>query len=829
MMSMVYENIENFITLICTVAGLLYCFSKYTERPKRVYLFLIVFFVSHLLSDYYWSIYVLVMGDYPKVSEFLAYLGWNLGYLSLFMAIFEYRREQGKYFNPIMLWPLVTNLPLLALYLRFGGIYNNIYQVGITTIIMMLCTGEILRYIRHKDQREFFPAMPLLILIFLIFEYGMWTASCFDWESELMNPYFYCSIISSVVSIFFVMAAGKRYKAETEEANSDRTIDVRFNTSVQIILAIIIFASCFVGYYIAKRIKENFSNISEINIPTNEIVLILFMISLLVVLIIFFFLYRVTANYRKSETKKHGINVAKRSRFNLIFIIMSTLILMVFAVVFNVTNYEKVAVTGLYEDGVNEIEKTAVDLENHLVIAESTLRVAADSVDLMVRKGRPSEEILDYLKNQTKRQSENFDENFTGIYAYIDGQYMDGTNWVPDAGFKPKEREWYKTAINGRGRIVMVSPYVDAQTGAIVVTIAKEISNRKIAGIPQERNVVCLDVMVGYIKSVIEKADIAGKGYGMVVNTDGFIIAHRDAANSGKNISEIKGIDGKDFLKKIENAEDGKAEIVIDEAECVLFVHPIRNQWYGVIVVNKEELLENVNIQLVVNGMVSFVTFILLSFFYFLGYKNEQNYRKRVEGLNIQIATALAAAIDAKDTYTNGHSTRVAKYSRMIAERYGYNEAELDEIYMMGLLHDVGKIGVPDGVINKTSKLTSDEFEEIKKHPVIGNRILETIEDNPKLTIGTRWHHERYEGGGYPDGIAGEDIPEEARIIAVADAYDAMTSRRSYRDTMSQEKVRAEIENGMGTQFDPVFAKIMLEMIDEDKDYTMREKYSEEG
>ena len=140
---------------------------------------------------------------------------------------------------------------------------------------------------------------------------------------------------------------------------------------------------------------------------------------------------------------------------------------------------------------------------------------------------------------------------------------------------------------------------------------------------------------------------------------------------------------------------------------------------------------------------------------------------------------------------------------------------------MMGLLHDVGKIGVPDEVINKPGRLTDEEFALIKKHPVIGSGILESIEERPYLSIGARWHHERYGGGGYPDGIHGEEIPEEVRIIAVADAYDAMTSSRSYRAVMPQEKVRAEIEKGMGTQFDPQFAKVMLQMIDEDKDYRL--------
>lgn len=193
------------------------------------------------------------------------------------------------------------------------------------------------------------------------------------------------------------------------------------------------------------------------------------------------------------------------------------------------------------------------------------------------------------------------------------------------------------------------------------------------------------------------------------------------------------------------------------------------------------------------------------------------------EQLFFHVVQSLASAIDAKDTYTNGHSERVAGYAKEIARRFGYEDAELYDIYIMGLLHDVGKIGVPSVIINKPGRLTDEEFAVIKTHPSIGAQILSNIKEMPELAVGARWHHERFGGGGYPDGISGDEIPEQARIIAVADAYDAMTSKRSYRDALPQEVVRSEIEKGRGTQFDPQFADIMLTMIDEDVDYRMRE------
>ena len=197
---------------------------------------------------------------------------------------------------------------------------------------------------------------------------------------------------------------------------------------------------------------------------------------------------------------------------------------------------------------------------------------------------------------------------------------------------------------------------------------------------------------------------------------------------------------------------------------------------------------------------------------------------KRSAHLSKQIMLALAQAVDAKDHYTNGHSQRVAAYSAEIARRMGKSKQEQDEIYSMGLLHDVGKIGVSEAIINKTSRLDDDEYAQIKKHTEIGHGILKVITEIPGLATGARWHHERYDGRGYPDGLSGVNIPEEARIICIADCYDAMTSNRSYSTVRDQSAVRAEIIRCKGSQFDPVIADVMIAMIDDDPDYKMSER-----
>ncbi|MCR5321814.1 MAG: HD-GYP domain-containing protein [Lachnospiraceae bacterium] len=201
-----------------------------------------------------------------------------------------------------------------------------------------------------------------------------------------------------------------------------------------------------------------------------------------------------------------------------------------------------------------------------------------------------------------------------------------------------------------------------------------------------------------------------------------------------------------------------------------------------------------------------------------------ENAKEKLGNLTKEVITAFANSIDAKDKYTHGHSSRVAEYSKRLAAMKGKTEQECDEIYYAGLLHDIGKIGIPESIIAKEGKLTQEEYETIKQHPVFGGQILGSINEFPYLKIGACGHHERYDGKGYPDGLKGNEIPEIARIISVADAYDAMSSKRSYRDPIPQQKVREEIVKGTGTQFDPEYARLMLHLIDEDLEYEMSER-----
>lgn len=202
----------------------------------------------------------------------------------------------------------------------------------------------------------------------------------------------------------------------------------------------------------------------------------------------------------------------------------------------------------------------------------------------------------------------------------------------------------------------------------------------------------------------------------------------------------------------------------------------------------------------------------------------------KLEKAYLDSIETLRYTVEAKDPYTRGHSDRVAEYSVLIGQKLNLCEEDLKTLRVGGLFHDIGKIGIPDSILLKDSKLTDDEYSEIKNHPSIGAHILCNAEVFKDIIPIVKHHHERYDGRGYPGKLQGEDIPYFARISAIADAFDAMTSKRTYRNSLPIEIVREEIEKNLGTQFDPQLGRIFLDIIDNEynKIEEIKEKYPAE-
>ena len=488
----------------------------------------------------------------------------------------------------------------------------------------------------------------------------------------------------------------------------------------------------------------------------------------------------------------------------LVILLFLSVILAYYAMLYSETREKIIA------RGELSAASSAEQIDKYLSKGIDTMKLACYTLDDMLRTGKTQKEIYEFLVSQSSAVKSTTAANSTGVYGFINGEYLDGTNWVPDDDYVPTERPWYTDAIANVGKVAVVDPYVDAQTNTVMITFAKTLCDIK--------SVAAMDFSIEDLQVIAESVAAEGKSdFEVVLDRKYQVIAHSDKSEVGKKYLSESGTFGNALVSQLRVSEGSNFSLRYDGGEYIVYTMEASNGWFCLSVSDATKEFSQLRITLLFTILSILLVLIILLIILIRSNKKQEQFTR----LSMHVVEALAAAIDAKDTYTNGHSGRVADYAKEISKRYGYSKKRQDEIYMMGLLHDVGKIGIPDAVINKPGKLTNEEYEIIKTHPATGAHILSKTKEMPRMAIGAHWHHERYDGKGYPDGLAGKEIPEEARIIAVADAYDAMTSRRSYRDVLPREFVRAEIAKGRDTQFDPAFADILLQMIDEDKEYRM--------
>ncbi len=206
---------------------------------------------------------------------------------------------------------------------------------------------------------------------------------------------------------------------------------------------------------------------------------------------------------------------------------------------------------------------------------------------------------------------------------------------------------------------------------------------------------------------------------------------------------------------------------------------------------------------------------ILLFFFPLLLARRSFELYTRMRKIYLDTIRTLAAAIDAKDPYTHGHSDRVSKMAVQLARKLDFLDSEIEYIEYAAILHDIGKIGIEDRILGKKDKLTDKEYERIKEHPVIGAGIIESIEFLKKCSKMVLYHHERFDGNGYPEGLKGEEIPKYSRLLSIVDSYDAMNSDRPYRKKLSPQDILKELEKESGKQFDPKMIKIFISLLEE--------------
>ena len=338
-----------------------------------------------------------------------------------------------------------------------------------------------------------------------------------------------------------------------------------------------------------------------------------------------------------------------------------------------------VTVANVHEVGEDRIAGVAAQLENYLEMTKSVLWVTADTVDHMSRTGATTDDVLRYITEESSNQEQHFDENFTGIYGYVMGEYLDGVGWEPPAGFSPTNRDWYVAAIAENGDSAIVPPYVDAQTGAVIISISRMLSNGT--------DVLSLDVMMNHIQDMVGELQIKGKGYGFIVDEDGMIVAHQDEGQKGRILGETE--DGQALLRQITAIGKGSFEMDEGDSKSTVFVHRVMDQWYAVIVVSNNELFAEVWQQLIVNIMICLSISALIASIYLVGQRNERNYSRRIEEMRAEEqrqayeARALKLEKEAADQANQAKSDFLADMSHEIRTPInavlGMNEVVLRE------------------------------------------------------------------------------------------------------------------------------------------------------
>ncbi|MBR5407052.1 MAG: response regulator [Lachnospiraceae bacterium] len=304
----------------------------------------------------------------------------------------------------------------------------------------------------------------------------------------------------------------------------------------------------------------------------------------------------------------------------LIFIFVTVMVVYTSKLIYSVAVLNSNAVI---EDRMKNVSSL---VDNHLNTAENVLQITADSVQHMLISGSTPARIHEFLVEETDNVTEQFGENYHGFYGYIMSRYMDGLNWEPPEDYDPKSRDWYIVAQESNGDVKIVPPYVDAQTGNLIISVCRML--------PDRQNIISLDVQLNGIQSMMKELTINGKGYGFIIDEAGLVIAHSDESLKGTDITGTPG--GEDLLNAIKSKGTGSFSYTMDGSKNTVFVNGILNNWYVVMVMSDNELYGEVKSQLVVTVFICTLVFIMIAIFYYVGHKNEQSYAKDMEELKLE-------------------------------------------------------------------------------------------------------------------------------------------------------------------------------------------------
>lgn len=357
------------------------------------------------------------------------------------------------------------------------------------------------------------------------------------------------------------------------------------------------------------------------------------------------------------KIKRHG-----RKKNNMVIPLILVFVFVTVMVVYTSKLIYSVAVLNSKAVIEERLKNTSSMVENHLNTAENVLQITADSVHHMLISGSTPARIQEFLVEETKNVTEQFGENYHGLYGYIMSKYMDGLNWQPPADYDPKSRDWYVVASENDGELAIVPPYIDAQTGSLIISVCRML--------PDRQNILSLDVKLDGIQDMMKELTINGKGYGFIMDENGLFVAHTDKSKKGTFVADTNN--GEELLRTVKNKGSGSFTLDYEGEKSKVFVNGIMNNWYVVMVVGDNELYQDVRRQLVVNAIICTAVFVMIVLFYYVGHRNELNYAKSIEAMKFKEQKAtyerkvLELEKDAADQANKAKSNFLANMSHEI-------------------------------------------------------------------------------------------------------------------------------------------------------------------
>lgn len=500
--------------------------------------------------------------------------------------------------------------------------------------------------------------------------------------------------------------------------------------------------------------------------------------------------------------------------------------------------------------GENAISEQSERLNNFLLRGMDVLQVTAMSVEYMLDEGTNSENLKKYLTEQSDEYKKEIDEDFTSIYGYFKGDYLDGSDWIPDENYVATERPWYISAKQADGEIIIVPPYLDAQTNTVMFSIAQLLNDKE--------SVISFDIEMNSVQEFAQDIHLNNNGIGFVLDSTGLVVAHYNESEKGKNyLTDVDMLDTdmQKLTQNVYNTTENSFEMEVNGEMCNVFCKQVQDEWYVVMIVSNSDLFRKIRYNIYLDIGISLIIFSVIFYFVTKSYINrkkaikyaeeiqdykctlEKRVREQTEHIKKQsdkicrlqenVIDGMATLIESRDGNTGEHVINTKHYVRLIVTymyKHHMHSDEIDSEYVDNLisaapLHDVGKIMISDVILNKPGKFTSEEYEIMKTHSAIGGNIVHKIlgEDTDKKLLKitedvAKYHHEKWNGKGYPKGLKEKEIPLCARIMAVADVFDALVSKRVYKNSISVQEAYEILIKDSGSHFDPEIVEVFIRL-----------------